>query len=128
MPALVATAQGSNAQRSRLVVAAVALTALCCLFQWWRVSHFLFVWSFVGAEAAAAVAAWVGSFRARPQRRLPYALVALGLTATVAGDTIWYLWIFDDAYTEVSFADAGWLASYVLYAAALWLILARSQR
>ena len=128
MTALVATAQGSNARRTRLIVAAVGFTALCCLFQWWRVTDFLFVWSFVGAEAAAAVAAWVGSFRARPERRLPYTLVAMGLTATVVGDTIWYLWIFDDAYTDVSFADAGWLSSYVLFAAALWLILARSQR
>lgn len=128
MNARVATAPWSHAQRTRLIVAAVVLTALCCLFQWWRVTDFVFVWSFVGAEAAAAVAAWVGSSRARPERRLPYALVAAGLTATVAGDTIWYLWIFDDAYTDVSFADAGWLASYVLYAAALWLIMARSQR
>jgi signal transduction histidine kinase/DNA-binding response OmpR family regulator len=128
MTALVATTRGSSAQRTRLTVAAVVFTALCCLFQWWRVSDFVFVWSFVGAEAAAAAAAWVGSFRARPERRLPYALVAMGLTATVVGDTIWYLWIFDDAYTDVSFADAGWLSSYALFAAALWVILARSQR
>ena len=128
MTARVATAPGSDARRTRLAVGAVIFTVLCCLFQWWRVNDFIFVWSFVGAEAAAAAAAWVGSSRARPERRLPYALVAAGLTATVVGDTIWYLWIFDDAYTDVSFADAGWLASYVLFGAALWLILARSQR
>src|SRR6476660_4620771 len=100
MTAQVATAHVSSARRNRLIATAVALTALCCLFQWWRtptpssgVNHFVFVWSFVGAEAAAAVAAWVGSFRARPERRLPYALVAMGLTATVVGDTIWYIWI-----------------------------------
>jgi signal transduction histidine kinase/CheY-like chemotaxis protein len=116
-----------EAGRARVVGAGV-LVALCCLFQFWRVSDFLFVWSFIGAEGAAAVAAWLGTSRARPERRLPYALVAMGLTATVCGDVIWYLWIFDDAYTDVSLADAGWLASYVLYAGALWLILARSQR
>jgi len=128
MNARVATAPGSDARRTRFIAAAVVFTALCCLFQWWRVTDFVFIWSFVGAEAAAAIAAWVGSTRARPERRLPYALVAAGLTATVVGDTIWYLWIFDDVYTDVSFADAGWLASYVFYGAALWLILARSQR
>ena len=135
MTAAVATPPGSDARRTRFIAVAVLFVAVCCLFQWWRdptpwsgFNHALFIWSFIGAEAAAAVAAWVGSFRARPERRLPYALVAAGLTATVLGDTVWYIWIFDNAYTDVSFADVGWLASYVFYAGALWLILAGSQR
>ncbi len=135
MTARVATPGTTDVRRNRLLAVAVVFVTVCCVLQFWRtptsspgVNHFLFVWSFVGAEAAAAVAAWIGSSRARRERRLPYALVAMGLTATVVGDTVWYGWVFDDPYTDVSFADAGWLASYVLYAGALWLILARSQR
>ena len=44
------------------------------------------------------------------------------------GEVVWYAFIDDNEFTDVSFADVGWLLAYVFMTAALWITLVRSQK
>jgi signal transduction histidine kinase/CheY-like chemotaxis protein len=83
--------------------------------------------AFIGTLSGAALCAWVASFRLPRPRRLPAVLVAAGLTTNALGEVVWYTVVIDSASTDVSFADVGWLVSYVLLGAALWISLAHSR-
>lgn len=83
--------------------------------------------AFIGVQAGAAVAAWVGSRSATPERRLPARLVALGLASNAFGEIIWYTFVIDSEFTDASFADVGWLVAYVFLSAALVMSLARAR-
>jgi signal transduction histidine kinase/CheY-like chemotaxis protein len=83
--------------------------------------------AFIGTLSGAALCAWIASFRTPPPRRLPAMLVAAGLTTNVLGEVVWYTVVIDSASTDVSFADVGWLVSYVLLGAALWISLVQSR-
>src|SRR5262245_53732507 len=86
-------------------VAIAAVVATACIFQFTRPSDELFVGSYIGIEASAALAAWLFARRAAPELRLPCALIAAGLTSNVSGEIIWYSFIVNSESTDVSFAD-----------------------
>ncbi|WP_432477296.1 ATP-binding protein [Nocardioides sp. GXQ0305] len=83
--------------------------------------------AFIGTLSGAALCAWIASFRTPPPRRLPAMLVAAGLTTNALGEVVWYTVVVNSASTDVSFADVGWLVSYVLLGAALWISLVQSR-
>ncbi|QBR93679.1 ATP-binding protein [Nocardioides euryhalodurans] len=92
-----------------------------------RPSDLLVAVAFIGVLSGAAVFAWVAAGRTVAERRLPAALVAAGLTTNALGEVVWYTAIIDSESTDVSFADAFWLVSYVFFAAALVVSLVRSR-
>ncbi len=83
--------------------------------------------AFIGTLSGAALCAWIASFRTARPPRLPAMLVAAGLTTNALGEVVWYTVVIDSASTDVSFADVGWLVSYVLLGAALWISLVQSR-
>ena len=76
--------------------------------------------AFIGTLSGAALCAWIASFRTARPRRLPAMLVAAGLTTNALGEVVWYTVVIDSASTDVSFADVGWLVSYVLIGGRSW--------
>ena len=83
--------------------------------------------AFIATLSGAAACAWVASLRTPSPRRLPAMLVAAGLTTNALAEVVWYTVVIDSASTDVSFADVGWLVSYVFLAAALWITLVQSR-
>ena len=84
--------------------------------------------TFIGVEAAAALAAWIYATERPPSAACRAGLIAAGLTSNVLGEVIWYTFIDDNEFTDASFADVGWLLAYVFMIAALWITLVRSQK
>ena len=122
-----ATRQG--APWHALMTAAVTVGVIAaCVVQFTRPSYELLAITFIGVEACAAFAAWVFAQKAPAQRRLPCRLIAAGLTSNVLGEVVWYTFIDDNEFTDVSFADVGWLLAYVFMISALWITLVRSQK
>ena len=101
-------------------VAAVAVHVVRPATSWVAVA-------FIGTLSGAALCAWVAWSRTPSPRRLPAMLVAAGLTTNALGEVVWYTVVIDSASTDVSFADVGWLVSYVLLGAALWISLVQSR-
>ena len=65
----------------------------------------------------AAVVAWLGSTRQRPQLRSAWGLVAVGVTCSAGGDLIYYVsGLVNGTLWDVSIADAFWLLAYVALA------------
>ena len=83
--------------------------------------------AFIGTLSAAALCAWVASFRTPAPRRLPAMLVAAGLTTNALGEVAWYTVVIGSESTDVSLADVGWVVSYVFLGAALWISLVQSR-
>ena len=83
--------------------------------------------AFIGTLSAAALCAWVASFRTPPPRRLPAMLVAAGLTTNALGEVAWYTVVIGSESTDVSLADVGWVVSYFFLGAALWISLVQSR-
>jgi signal transduction histidine kinase/DNA-binding response OmpR family regulator len=111
------------------MVTAVAVGVIAaCVVQFTRPSYHLLAGTFIGVEACAALAAWLFAQRAPAERRLPCRLIAAGLTSNVLGEVVWYTFIDDNEFTDVSFADVGWLLAYVFMISALWITLVRSQK
>jgi diguanylate cyclase (GGDEF)-like protein len=77
----------------------------------------------VGGSAVAA--ALVGAWHFRPERRLPWVLMALGQASFVAGDLLWnwYEAIGEEPFP--SFADVLYLAGYPFIAIGLLLLIRR---
>jgi len=82
-----------------------------------------FVYDGIGASAVAM--AIVGVRHHRPERRLPWLLMALGQASFVAGDLLWnwYQIIGEDPFP--SLADVLYLAGYPFIAAGLLLLIRR---
>ena len=83
--------------------------------------------AFIGTLSAAALCAWIASFRTPPPRRLPAMLVAAGLTTNALGEVAWYTVVIGSESTDVSLADVGWVVSYFFLGAALWISLVQSR-
>ena len=81
---------------------------------------------YLGVLDVAAAVAWVGAARAPVGQRLVGMLIAGGLTLTALGDTLWDVLDVLGQETDVSIADAPWIASYVLLCVALSVVLRRS--
>ena len=77
----------------------------------------------VAASAIAALA--YGTWRHRPERRLPWVLMAIGQASFVAGDLLWdwYAAIGDDPFP--SLADVLYLAGYPFVGLGLLLLIRR---
>jgi diguanylate cyclase (GGDEF)-like protein/PAS domain S-box-containing protein len=68
----------------------------------------------------AAAAAWIGARRQPAPRRFPWRCVAVGLTFSAIGDSIYYVMgVVNGAFADLSVADGFWLASYVALAVGL---------
>jgi diguanylate cyclase (GGDEF)-like protein len=81
------------------------------------------IYDLVGASAVAA--ALFGAWRNRPERRVPWVLMAAGQGLFVAGDIMWnwYELIGEDPFP--SLADVLYLAGYPLIALGLFLLIRR---
>ncbi len=84
--------------------------------------------AFIGTLGLSAACAWLSAFRLEGPRRLPAMLVAAGLTTNVSGEVVWYTFVIDRPSTDASFADVGWLVSYVFLGGALWISMVQSRR
>ena len=82
-----------------------------------------FLYDAIGASAVAA--AFVGIWRHRPERALPWLLLAWGQALFVAGDLVWnyYEIVGEDPFPST--ADALYLAGYPLMAMGLLLLIRR---
>jgi diguanylate cyclase (GGDEF)-like protein/PAS domain S-box-containing protein len=70
--------------------------------------------------SGAAVVAWIGATRQSADRRFAWRLVAAGVSCSAAGDLIYYVrGLINDSLSNVSVADAFWLAAYVALAVGL---------
>jgi diguanylate cyclase (GGDEF)-like protein/PAS domain S-box-containing protein len=80
-------------------------------------------WTYLAVGIGASVAAWIGSYRAAPDRVVGR-LVALGVTLSAIGDLIYQLIVwFGSSVPDVSVADIFWLGPYVALSAALLRLL-----
>ncbi len=82
-------------------------------------------WFYDVIGVSAVLAALVGIIRNRPDRRLPWMLMAIGQASFVAGDVLWnwYEMIGEDPFP--SMADALYLAGYPFIAVGLLLLIRR---
>jgi diguanylate cyclase (GGDEF)-like protein/PAS domain S-box-containing protein len=70
--------------------------------------------TYIVITTASAAAAWLGVSRQQPKRRFAWRFIAIGLTCSAAGDTIYYVQgLVSGSLANVSVADALWLAAYV---------------
>ncbi len=114
--------------RRRLWVALVALIWLAAvLIHVVRPSDLWVAIAFIGVQVGAALAAWIGSRSAAPERQLPARLIAYGLASNAFGEVIWYTFVIDSEFTDASLADVGWLVAYVFLIAALVVSLVRAR-
>lgn len=81
---------------------------------------------YLAVAFGAAAAAWAGAHRRAPAARLPWQLVALGVTSSAAGDAIWSYWVLGRGIEpDVSLADPLWLGAYVAVGAGVLVLQAR---
>jgi diguanylate cyclase (GGDEF)-like protein/PAS domain S-box-containing protein len=115
----------STAQRIAWIAAATivgALVVLYVLHPEGTPGNLTYYTVTVGAPIVAGLAVLMR----RTDRRVGV-LVSLGLAASAAGDLIWQAYVtFGGAAPDVSPADLGWLASYVLVGWALMILVRRS--
>jgi diguanylate cyclase (GGDEF)-like protein/PAS domain S-box-containing protein len=107
--------------RKLIAAYAVWMSALVCAYYAFPTLHIYF-WSAIGVTSACAVA--FGTWRNRPRRWVPWALVAMALFVFMVGDTT-YLVLTDFLGQDNPFpslADVFYLAMYVLLVASLLLI------
>lgn len=83
--------------------------------------------SYLGVLVGASIGAWIGAARAPHGQRLVPGLIALGISLTALGDTLWSVLDLLGAGTDVSLADPPWFTSYVVLCAALWVVLVRGR-
>lgn len=79
--------------------------------------------TYLAVLVGASVGAWVGAERAPRGRRMLPRLIALGVSLSALGDTLWTALDVAGAATDVSVADPPWFASYTVLCVALWLAL-----
>ena len=76
--------------------------------------------TFLPITVGAAAAAWIGARRQRTVWRFPWWCVATGVTLSAIGDLVFYgVGLVGGPLTDVSMADAFWLASYLALAVGL---------
>jgi len=80
-------------------------------------------YDFVGASAVGV--ALIGAWRNRPERRLPWILMAAGQASFVAGDLLWNYFEVIGEEPFPSFADVLYLGGYPFIALGLFLLIRR---
>jgi signal transduction histidine kinase len=75
----------------------------------------------------ACVGAWFGAEHAPRHQRLVPRLLATGISLSMLGHVMLGVLESIGAETAVSVADVPWLASYVVFCAAMWVVLSRSR-
>ncbi|HEX5147713.1 MAG TPA: hypothetical protein VFW02_01440, partial [Candidatus Limnocylindrales bacterium] len=78
-----------------------------------------------GIGASAVAAALFGAWRNRPERRLPWVLMAAGQALFVAGDLLWNWYELIGEEPFPSLADVLYLAGYPFIAVGLFLLIRR---
>ncbi len=81
----------------------------------------------LGVAVGASVGAWIGAERAPRGQRLVPRLIAGGLSLSMLGHVLFGVLDSIGAETDVSIADLPWLASYVVFCVAMWVVLRRSR-
>jgi len=81
--------------------------------------------AFLAGYVAVVVAAWLAVRRSSGQGRLPFALVAAGLTAWLAGDVTMEAQKLIEASPPVGLPEVFWLAAYPLVGAGLVVMVRR---
>jgi len=81
------------------------------------------IYDLVGGSAVAV--ALLGAWRNRPDRRLPWVLMAIGQASFVAGDLLWNYYEAIGEEPFPSFADVLYLGGYPLIAVGLFLLIRR---
>ena len=70
--------------------------------------------TYILITVAAAVVAWIGVVRQPPRLRFAWICVAVGVTCSGIGDTIYYIMgLLNGNLANISIADAFWLVAYV---------------
>jgi len=82
---------------------------------------------FLGVTVGACVGAWIGAQRAPRGQRLVPLLIAAGLSVAMLGHVLLGVLESIGAETDVSIADPPFLACYLFFGAALWIVLRRSR-
>ena len=114
--------------KSRVASAGVGLVALTAVLVYAVTDDKLLATACdVGVAVGACVAASIGAERAPRGQRLVPRLIAAGVLLSMLGHVL--LGVLDSlgAETDVSVADIPWLASYVVFGAAMWVVLRRSR-
>jgi signal transduction histidine kinase len=83
--------------------------------------------SYLGVLIGASIGAWIGAARSPRGQRLVPCLIALGISLTALGDTLWDVLDLMGVGNDVSLADPPWFTSYVVLCAALWVVLVRGR-
>ena len=81
----------------------------------------------LGVAVGACVGAWIGAERAPRGRRLVPRLIAAGISLSMLGHVLFGVLASIGAETDVSIADLPWLVSYLVFCAAMWVVLRRSR-
>ncbi len=82
-------------------------------------------WFYDVVGASAVVVALIGVHVNKPERRLPWWLMAIGQASFVAGDFLWNYYEAIDVAPFPSMADVLYLAGYPFIAAGLFLLIRR---
>lgn len=98
----------------RWPVVSLTLVALICAAHLVRPDGAAGQITFLAVTVGAAVAASIGARRQTGSRRFAWTCVALGVSFSAIGDAIYYLMgLIQGSFSDLSIADAFWLASYV---------------
>jgi len=81
----------------------------------------------LGVAVGASVGAWIGAERAARGRRLVPRLIAAGVSFSALGHVLLAVLAQIGAETAVSVADLPFFASYLVFSAAVWIVLRRSR-
>jgi len=82
----------------------------------------------LAVAVGACVGAWVGAEHAPRHHRLVPRLMAAGISLSMLGHVLFGVLGSLGAETDVSIADVPWLASYVVFGAAMWIVLGRTRQ
>jgi signal transduction histidine kinase len=114
--------------KSRVASAAIGLAALTAVLVYAVTDdNVLATTCDVAVAVGACIGAWIGAQRAPRGQRLVPGLIAAGILLSMLGHVL--LGVLDSigAETDVSIADIPWLASYLVFGAAMWIVLRRSR-
>ena len=81
----------------------------------------------LAVAVGACVGAWIGAERAPRGQRLVPRLIAAAISLSMLGHVLFGVLDSIGAETDVSVADVPWLASYLVFGAAMWVLLRRSR-
>jgi diguanylate cyclase (GGDEF)-like protein len=121
----VTTRQPTFTRPSPLVLYLIGGALLIGLHSWLEIGSRLQGYTYDVVGASAVGAALLGAWRHRPDRRLPWILMAAGQASFVAGDLLWNYYEMIGEEPFPSLADVLYLGGYPFIAAGLFLLIRR---